>query len=95
MTPRSNSMIPFRSNFQEIEPLSPSVPPRLSKIVRSSEAVRFRLSVTTSMTWTPPRTDPLVGQLLDDASLELADAFLTALSMESLGIDSARAASMA
>ena len=48
-------MTPLRSNFQLTQPVAPREPPHLSKMWRTSEAVRLRLSVTTStITATPP-----------------------------------------
>ena len=88
----SYSIVPLRWNIRETEPATPRFPPFLLKILRTSAAARFLLSVRTStITATPPAAYPSYTSSSYAVAPSSPVPFLIARSILSLGILAARA----
>ena len=87
--------MPLRSNIQETQPVAPSLPSCISKILADLGAVRLRLSVKISQSTATAGAVALVEHLVDVALPTPPVPFLTARLMVSLGMLAALASSMA
>src|SRR5947209_9264928 len=85
--------MPLRSNWKATDPCAPIAPPALAKMARTSPAVRFLLSVSTSTTSATP-AGPYPSYVLSSYATPSNSPvpFLTARVMVSFGMFASRAA---